>query len=727
MSLLEYLVEDRNYSLGLITVDLQSKDRRTPRTYELTLGGSSQLSRGYSHGQLSDCVDIGPLALKDKVATLRCETHYACRDSWIECFHRRLQKAEGEDLIYLISTSKQLNEFLDFYYSLPVPKPDEVFPFLHGLTNFVQRRYFLEDEYSEGLSADMTLPNHFHTMFVCTKDSQKVLPNLCSLDDILTLMPVDFDGQDHVEYIEYEPLDHVGRFSLSSSLFDNRNFASQQKIAASMSNFVVFNDSADFLVNLNAAKTLKKLSPDKSMYIVDIPLSDWVDSKSSYIVEKPVGLFVQEQSLLRQMSSMKNPMKNIYSGNTLDYQILSDKPHTFYLIINAHDKAQFPDLSVLEKLMANNGHFKHIYLEFPCSGMFDSSSITFDQTLSFLNFLKLIYLCVSQDRKVLIFSRDGFTGQSLLLLAIGCLFKVDNGSGSLEEIILKLMSQNLSKFHFFKRDLVFLKKLERFIAWVKEYKLRDTSLISELNYELINLFYSKQVASVPQQTYDWFNFDSDNNFPSKVLESIYVGSVSHASSFTVINNCELRSIISIGEKPLWLQELGIRLEHEPDILPITKSRVVKPAFVFNNGKSILYVILLPFMPQCPRLSEVIYVYNLKDDGKDSMLPLLLSAPQFLQDKIIPHPTYSGRTMIHCQFGVSRSVSLAIALFIKHKNLDLRGAYLLLRVTRYNVIAQPNLRLFYELFYYEYMLKRKTRSCWWSLCQEIAQLNSNYLL
>lgn len=540
-------------------------------------------------------------------------------------------------------------------------------------------------------------------------------------------MPLEADCLDHVEHIEYEPLDHVSRFSLSSSAFDNRNFAGQHKIAASMTNFVVFNDSADYLVNLNAAKTLKKLSSNKSVYIVDIPPSDWVHSKSYYILEKPASMFIQEQALLRQMSSLKNPMKNIYSGNTFDYQILSDKPHTFHLIVNSHDNAQFPDLSVLEKLMANNGHFKHIYLEFPCSGMFDSSSITFDQTLIFLNFLKLIYLCVSQDRKVLIFSQDGFTGQSLLLLAIGCIFKVDNGPGSLEEIILKLMRQNLSKFHFFKKDLVFLKKLERFIAWVREYKLHDTCLIRELNYELINMFYNKLVANSPVQTYDWFNFDSDNNFPSKALESIYVGSVNHASSFTVINNCELCTIISIGEKPLWLQELGIRLEHEPETLPTLKSRIVKPAFVFNDGKSKLYVILLPFMPQCPRLSEVIYVYNLKDDGKDSMLPLLLSAPQLLQDKIIPHPNYSGRTLIHCQFGVSRSVSLAIALFIKHKNLDLREAYLLLRVTRYNVIAQPNLRLFYELFYYEYMLRKKTSSCWWGLCQEIAQLNSKYLL
>lgn len=166
-------MEDRNYSLGLITLDLLSKERGTPRTYELMLGGPSQLSRIYSHGQLNDCIDIGPLTLKDTVGTLRCKTHYACRDSWIECFNKRLQKAKGEDLIYCISTSKQLDDFLNFYYSLPVPNPGDVFPFLHGLTNSVQRGFFLEDEYNKGLGTNMTLPNHFYTCLFAQRIAKK--------------------------------------------------------------------------------------------------------------------------------------------------------------------------------------------------------------------------------------------------------------------------------------------------------------------------------------------------------------------------------------------------------------------------------------------------------------------------------------------------------------------------------------------------------------------------
>ena len=77
--------------------------------------------------------------------------------------------------------------------------------------------------------------------------------------------------------------------------------------------------------------------------------------------------------------------------------------------------------------------------------------------------------------------------------------------------------------------------------------------------------------------------------------------------------------------------------------------------------------------------SLIYIHDFKDDGRDSLMELLIDAPPAIQDKIllgsttnINNPTNNytnannnnNKTLIHCKIGVSRSATLVIAHLMK---------------------------------------------------------------
>lgn len=87
------------------------------------------------------------------------------------------------------------------------------------------------------------------------------------------------------------------------------------------------------------------------------------------------------------------------------------------------------------------------------------------------------------------------------------------------------------------------------------------------------------------------------------------------------------------------------------------------------------------------------------------------------------------TFVHCRIGVSRSATLVIAIMMKYMQMLLLQSYMFVRVQRFNIIIQPNLRLFYELFKFEEHLKagKGSRTVSWDfLCNEVSKLNCNYI-
>lgn len=684
--------------------------------------------------------------------------------------------------IMRITLASQLGRLLDYYYSDPSNQlldSQKVFPYFHGLNSFKQRVFFSprftdDDDLlrfsPEDMEKDPFVPDfpedHFLLMTVCSSDDSPNMANSVGLLDLLTSKK---DGT-------YELFSHINALGEDTDL-NNRNFRSQIRLAAPLCHFLVYNNEMDYEKNLQTAITIAGLTDPqapKNVFIIDMDVGDWqmVDlcymEKEEDPIYQPINsinnqpfeckLLKFEQNLIWKTNSMKWVYPSICLGNLIDFNYLTTPipatgrlpKHNFKLFINCHENAQFPDLDLLNKLWMNlkedgDNMLKKeaIYIEFPSSGMLHCLKVTFEETLSYLNVLKLIhYYLVHRTADVFIFSFDGFTGLSLLTLSVGNMLE----HAFVEDVITDVLTKTPSKLYFFKNDLVFLKKFEKFVQWLKRHHLKqDYRLVRELDFKLVNEVYNDVIDGCKRnggiKKYDWFDLEKDNNFPLRIYNNLYLGSLNHVSSLSILDALKITKVISMGEKPAWFDMLNVVLEHDVSSRTLRHKEVLRPIYSFNDGTARIYEIKVKntrvndkLKRQLPNLKSVIYVYNIKDDGKDSILPLLIGCPSKISKKILIDPKNTRyKTLIHCKIGVSRSASLVIASAMKYYGMDILNAYMFVRIRRFNIIIQPNLRVFYELFTYDEHLRSKLdagqrgrKYCWWTLCNEIYKLNSHYI-
>lgn len=591
---------------------------------------------------------------------------------------------------------------------------------------------------------------------------------------------------DHIENIEYTPFHQVNDLDLNDDNLNNRNFQLQVKLMAPISHFLLYNSNQKSRkADENVLKTLASLTNEdicQYVYFVDIPKEQWSKINSTFIEPKintdvqPINsinnqpfcckLLKLEQNLIWKTYSMKQIFKNVTIGNLIDFSYLTSKKNLvsnnrFKLFINCHEHARFPDLNLISDLFKSlstkegqeNAKNEAIYLEFPSSGTINCSNITFEETISYLNVLKLINFYTRElNEEIFIFSFDGFTGLSLLTLSLGSLWNLGQ---YIEDIVCEVFNTLDVKLYFFKNDMVFLKKFEKFIYWFKPSCMKSESkrgvkqirMVEDLDYKKINQCFNELYGNKPHKDLDWFSLDYDNNFPAKIYSNLYLGSLNHASSKTILNTCKVNKIISIGEKPKWFEELGIKFDYEvktssrPQLLSTKKDTIIKSIYSFNNGTAKVYEIKLGDdlqtnhikpINKLNNLKSIIYIHNVKDDGRDSMLSLFRDSPEHIQNKILINPKDTQLlTLVHCKIGVSRSASLVMASVMKYLEFDILEAYMYVRIRRFNIIIQPNLRIFYELFLYDEFLRNKKgnsqrKYCWANLCDEIFKLNNYYI-
>lgn len=100
--------------------------------------------------------------------------------------------------------------------------------------------------------------------------------------------------------------------------------------------------------------------------------------------------------------------------------------------------------------------------------------------------------------------------------------------------------------------------------------------------------------------------------------------------------------------------------------------------------------------------KVLDIKGVCDDGIDS----LRHAFGEICDWIDKARLEGGKVLVHCRVGVSRSATVTIAYVMKHLNLSLVDAYLIVRSRRLSVLIQPNMRLLYNLCGWEVELARE---------------------
>ena len=694
-------------------------------------------------------------------------------------FNETLAKIPGSE-VYVIDTPEKLTRLLDMHHSgeNQLPLSQDMFPYLHGAISLREKVYFDERfdpsselhflaEESEKIAlrfqpdsfAKASL-SAFHLMTVNSQaDESPLLANSVVIEDLLVFKPthdiaIDPENLDFSNFQQFQHIDQITSEPCNPLAQTNRNFALQTLLMAPISHFLVYNNDMNLATNTDVAKIIDYLRDSdlsRNIYIVDFHCSKWAQTeryltnfqanKNGVSHEKtPLDLCTMEQNLVWQMYNVTQLFPRLYVGNVLSFKQLvsSDEKaaqYDFKLFIYCHENAQMPSMTVLSQTLRGletNGLTKPIFLEFSDSVLRKGASLSKEDTLAFLNVLRIINIVANKLRQnILVYSYDGFTGTSLLLLSLALFW----GGDHVEEAAFCLFRKPHVKFHLIPGDFVILKNLEIFIQWFKRRPAKETALLQDLCLDKIYAGYRPYL-----RTPDWFRADHEVNFPAFIYENLFLGSACHASSVAVLSALHVTKVISIGEKPRWYNALNCTFSHEAT--PDTKGPVVEPLYRFNGGKSLVYEVKITSLAMrahlfrhgaIPCLKSFIYIHGVEDDGRDSMYPLLVGCPEKVLQKIFVLPGDTEKTLMHCRIGVSRSATLAIASVMKHFHMSLVESYLYVRVRRFNVVIQPNLRLFYELFLFDGYLRGKYKTdaagvtpyCWWTLCAEIHRLNEQY--
>lgn len=189
----------------------------------------------------------------------------------------------------------------------------------------------------------------------------------------------------------------------------------------------------------------------------------------------------------------------------------------------------------------------------------------------------------------------------------------------------------------------------------------------------------------------WFSL-LDGSLPSRVLDYMYLGNLTHANNPELLKALGITQILSVGEMATWREQ---SLE--------------------EWGEDNLCV-----------------VQGVQDNGIDPLTNEFARCLEFIE---------RGRkngtaTLVHCRVGVSRSATICIAEVMRSMKLPLPQAYCFVRARRLNVIIQPHLRFAYELLKWEELIKQQNAddsgACvkreleWGEIAREVALMNQPYV-
>ncbi|KAF8717927.1 Dual specificity phosphatase, catalytic domain, partial [Rhizoctonia solani] len=380
-----------------------------------------------------------------------------------------------------------------------------------------------------------------------------------------------------------------------------------------------------------------------------------------------------------------------------------------------------------------------IHMAFPASPT--CSQATIAQLLPFIAFLQRVAHAQPRPAKILIHSGDGYTESSVLAL---CYIMLERQI-SLPEAYLDLQCTRDRSFFVYPSDVGVLRRVEARLGlegrsdreegsaagrwrWGSAGTWRSGSISSSSS---ANSFFGQRersgsrgstpdvtpvAASTPRKTrarastspllpaivdhQTWFNDARfDGSFPSRVLPFLYLGNLAHAGNVHMLHALGITHVVSVGECALVPGQAGGLWTEE------------------REGRI-----------------SVLDIKGVCDDGIDSLRTEIGPVVEWIDRA----RASGGSVLVHCRVGVSRSATITIAYVMKHLEVGLVDAYLMVRSRRLSVLIQPNMRLLYNLCGWEIQLAKerakegavppgKGRQLTWPfLAREVASLNERYL-
>ncbi|WVQ94444.1 hypothetical protein IAU59_001523 [Kwoniella sp. CBS 9459] len=367
----------------------------------------------------------------------------------------------------------------------------------------------------------------------------------------------------------------------------------------------------------------------------------------------------------------------------------------------------------------------HEYVQLECSG--SSRTITGQiRNLSYMTekVIELVYflrkIVEGRDksgvkRRVLIHCQDGYTESSIIVLA----YLMSSLSCSLSEAFLHLQLVAKRSFFLYPSDKPLLRKID--VKLAADRRAKAVKLVSNTSPHTNQTSESsgknsprwrgwglpfggsnssptnaKSPATINTSTVDvakemlveqdnggsqvaleskvWFEDRRFDGFPSRILPFLYLGNLEHADNAAMLRAIGISHVVSVGESL-------VSVEHQGQANP--------------HGNSL-------YAHACAHQIHVLDLTDVRDDGNDPLRPVIARACAWIEQA----RRDGGTVLVHCRVGVSRSASIVIAYLMQFERMGLMEAYMMCRARRLNVLIQPNLRFFHELFGWEVELARQ---------------------
>jgi len=526
-------------------------------------------------------------------------------------------------------------EALEYMATRPLPNPELVFPWLHGLhaENQIQLAFFASRR-----KASRKTPNCIRSLTIVKTGGDLTASKLkgaIAADEILCSS----SGQAPA-FIECDPRDG----------FSVRNFQIQTCKLAMVSDIFVYGDQK---THPNDTIALAKIiSQAQRQYEArnELPtglfntfmLSDsfgTVQEKyPELIAVDPTGrvtgnvvdFFYWERYEMCDMSKASEISSNVFLGPTPDTALHPDclGEDAYDVLIEATDLAHVPEtrsLRALRMSMEKVTRKSALHMEFPSSGSIMPPSLSHTEVDGLMETCRWMYELanpqelrrskrrrsdddeaielddIAVPRKFLIHCTDGYTETTLLALAY---FMYAEGL-TVHEAWIQLHREKGRNFFAYPSDVALLTAIQPRI-------LQESPK------------FNKSVFNLPEP--QWLS-KIDGSLPSRIMPYMYLGNLGHANNPELLKELGITRVLSVGEPLSWPDDIRAQLQW-PD-------------------------------------ENFLMVDRVQDNGVD---PLWSEFERCL--KFIEAGKAAGEaTLVHCRVGVSRSATICIAEVMKEMGLS----------------------------------------------------------
>lgn len=465
-------------------------------------------------------------------------------------------KISESPAIYAISAAV-LAEAIDHIAAQPLPDPQLVFPWLHGLhaDNHFQLSFF-----DARKKSSRKIPRCIRGLTIVKTGSDlshSKVKGAVAPEELL--LPADACKDGHAEHCEGGPCFHDPDPKLG---FGVRNFQIQACKMATISDIVVYGDDltsrADVIaiarVISRAQKTwssridIPGCEQDKfntfvvtdSFATIEANHSDLVASNAAGMMnEKVMDFFHQERVEMHSLSKASEIVKNVWLGPTPDPTIFGTHGATsrrsqWDVLVEATDFSHMPEaqnLADIERFLGSRrGPSALAQLDVPSSGS-TSAQGNEENIQKLINLCRWIHKLANPDsksgkpsRRFLIHCADGYTETSMLALAY---YMYSEGIPA-HEAWVRLHREKGRNFFAYPTDKVLFEAIQ--MRLLKASPKRVTSDI------------------IPQPT--WMKV-MDGSFPSRIMPYLYLGNLTHASNPGLLRQLGIKRVLSVGEPITW--------------------------------------------------------------------------------------------------------------------------------------------------------------------------------